>query len=121
MINIEETSLIENETCKFYLPCGMCEFTKKQCTKLIAPERINYIPTWDTTPVKTYKEWKVGDWPPGPHVICDDRVSTDFMNNPDTFRIHPETDPRYNTIDSRSYSNIDVLGNKYTTGSNNGK
>lgn len=104
MINIEETSLIENETCKFYLPCGMCEFTKKQCTKLIAPERINYIPTWDTTPVKTYKDWRVGDWP------------KDLASNPDTFRVHFEDQPRYSdtyTSTSKYNPNITAEANNF--------
>lgn len=111
MINIEETNLIENKICKFYLPCGMCEFTKKQCTNLIAPERINYIPTWDTTPIPT-KEWKLGDWPPGPSITCDDKVPTDYMNNPDTFRVHYEDLPKFSTSYGLNKSNMTTAKNE---------
>lgn len=70
------------EFCKYLLYCGLCELTKEKCSQWTIAS------TWDM-PTPPTKEWKVGDWPPGPQPTCKDLAS-----NPDTFRVHYEDLPR---------------------------
>lgn len=116
MINIEETNLKE-EMCKYFLPCGLCEFTKNKCTKymLYSKPMIINNPGF-IAPIETSKEYKIGDWPPGPQPTCKDLAS-----NPDTFRVHFEDLPKYSTSDSRynnSSSTIDMYNLSGTLKSN---
>lgn len=59
--------------CKYYLPCGMCELTKEQCKNM----NWQYVPQWDTTPIPCQNPYEP---------MC---------TSSDTFRIHPESEPRY--------------------------